>query len=164
MAQLYFAVLLVVVLLLFVTKSKVRRVVADPTQQAVLNRLMTRMEGLVEYLRIVNDPLTDRLVTSFTKRRPKLVNTNERAGFSYDKGKVIGVCLGDMSSGDNGEEYENELFYVMLHEMAHIGTGKWGHTKEFWHLFELLQHYAIDAELYTDVHFTSTVCGERLVV
>lgn len=152
---------LVVVALVVFSRRADRRVAETPEQRATLDRLSRRMQELVEYLRIVQDPLMSRLVARFDRGVPRLRHTEERAGYSENKGEVVGLCLSDMASKEQSK-YENELFYVLLHELAHIGTAEYGHTDEFWALFETLRGYAKDADLLEPVTAHSEVCGEKL--
>lgn len=60
-------------------------------------------------------------------------------GYTINKGESIGLCL---------EDNENALFFVTLHELAHIITKDYGHPPEFWKNFEFLVKHAVEQGLY----------------
>ena len=59
--------------------------------------------------------------------------------YSINKGEEIVFCL---RSGKNGELHDiNELMYVAIHEIAHVGCPEIGHTPLFKNInIELLKH------------------------
>jgi hypothetical protein len=65
--------------------------------------------------------------------------------YTVNKGEHIYMCIRD----DNRIIDENTIFFVALHELAHIMTISTGHTKEFWTNFRLILKYAIASGLYS---------------
>ena len=63
----------------------------------------------------------DEALIIFTERK-----TNKDIGYTLNKGDKIGLCI---------EDDENTLFFVVLHELAHIITPEFGHTTLFWDNF-----------------------------
>lgn len=65
--------------------------------------------------------------------------------FTLNKRKIV-LCL----KKNNGKEMvdENTLFFVLLHEIAHIMTVSVGHEPEFWNNFKFLLAHAISFNLY----------------
>lgn len=60
-------------------------------------------------------------------------------GYTLNKGDVVGLCI---------EDDENTLFFVLLHELAHIITKEYGHPKSFWDNFEFLIKQSIKIGIY----------------
>lgn len=133
-------------------------------QRIVLRRLTQMTHEFVRYLEMVQDPLMLRLLNTMHNKRPVLRHTAERAGFTDNKGDVVAICLNDVTEENvQDDQYINELFYVVLHELAHMSTSSWGHGSEFWNAFELVRRHASDAGLLHPLRSsTSAVCGERL--
>lgn len=148
-----------------------RVVVLSSAQSEALRRVTERAEAFLEYLRLVGDPATDRLLRTVTRDKPlTLRHTDERAGYTDNKGDVIAVCVRDAADAPELAEddaYINRLFYVVLHELAHVNVSSWGHGPEFWASFELLRRHALDAEILRELRLrgtsTPTICDEALV-
>lgn len=62
---------------------------------------------------------------------------------------------------------ENTLFYVVLHELAHVMSDDVGHTKQFGHNFQFLLTSAIKYKLWTFVDYRRQpveYCGTALTI
>lgn len=73
----------------------------------------------------------------------------------------IGLCL----RSSNGDFHElNKLFFVLLHELAHMMSESIGHTEEFWNNFKLLLRISIENGLYQKMNVDQSnpteYCGE----
>ena len=60
-------------------------------------------------------------------------------GYTINKGDKIGLCIDDD---------ENTLFFVVLHELAHVVTKSYGHDEKFWKNFEFLIKQSIKLNIY----------------
>ena len=60
------------------------------------------------------------LLSGYTKPKSEL-------GYNVNKGGEIGLCL----DGDS-----NQIFHVLLHELAHSTVGEYSHSEEFWNNFK----------------------------
>lgn len=70
-----------------------------------------------------------------------------KGGPSYLKGKnIIFICL--RKNKDEFETNINGLYFVIIHELAHIITKTYGHTKEYWRNNKLVLNTAIKYNLY----------------
>lgn len=67
--------------------------------------------------------------------------------YTVEKGKRIYLCLREKDSSDRFID-ENTLFFVILHELAHVMTKSIGHTDEFWDNFRGLLRKAIKLGYY----------------
>lgn len=82
----------------------------------------------------------------------KAVLSEARQGSKYtsytvNKGTVIHMCLREKDESNNMID-ENTLFFVALHELAHVMTVSIGHTEEFWNNFKYLLKQAIKLGYY----------------
>ena len=87
----------------------------------------------------------------------------KEAAYSINKGERIGICLRDKKTGEI--ENENEMFFVLIHELAHIMTDAYKHNQQFWKNMSLLIENAIEAKLYNYVNYKSKptmYCGHLI--
>ena len=109
-------------------RAKLQRYIADVHQQynsPAVRRLKKRF----------------RAVLSETRPKPTGGGGRPLTSYTIDKGKEIHMCIRDADGGRITRE--NTLFFVALHELAHIMTVSVGHTEEFWSNFRQLLKYAI---------------------
>ena len=72
--------------------------------------------------------LHKRIVISFFKKGI----LSSSIGYNINKGEEIGICL---------DGTPNDMFHVLLHELAHSTVSEYSHSKEFWGNFkELCEH------------------------
>lgn len=87
---------------------------------------------------------------------------NNEAAYSINKGERIGICL----RKKNGNfENTNTMFFVLMHELAHIMSTKYAHDKEFWDNFALLIQAAQECNVYNYQNYDenpSSYCGHRI--
>lgn len=81
--------------------------------------------------------------------------------FTLNKGSFVALCV-----KNNKEIHDiNTLMYVLLHELAHVGSKSNGHTREFTKFFKFLVGTAIKLELYKYIDYTMqpiNYCGMEL--
>lgn len=79
--------------------------------------------------------------------------------YSVNKGESIVLCLRshrtiqEVAEGKRALIDENTLFYVVIHELAHVMSESVGHTEEFGQNFKFLLSNAIKWKLYTFVDY-----------
>lgn len=89
-----------------------------------------------------------------TKLRLRESSTNE-VGYTLNK-EEIGLCI---------EDNDNALFFITVHELAHVITPEYGHTEKFWKNFEILLKQAIKIGLYQYKDYNNnptTYCNEKI--
>ncbi len=93
-------------------------------------------------------------------------NIPERSGgdtsYVIDKGDVFAMCLRDPTKNNKIDEKMNDLIFVLLHEIAHLGTDSWGHDESFWNNFKFILQEAVEAGIYKSVNYKkvgSPYCG-----
>lgn len=68
--------------------------------------------------------------------------------YTVNKGSSIHMCVRERDE-QNRLVDSNTLFFVALHELAHVMTKSIGHTDEFWNNFRYLLRHAIRSGYYT---------------
>ena len=66
-------------------------------------------------------------------------DNDKNIGYTINKGDSIGLCIDDD---------ENTLFFIVLHELAHVITKSYGHDDLFWKNFEFLIKESIKLNIY----------------
>jgi hypothetical protein len=80
--------------------------------------------------------------------------------YALNKGELVALCLRDPLTGElQGEEL---LFFVHLHELAHLAVEAEGHPPEFWQTFRWLLEEAEASGVYKSPDFEAAparYCG-----
>jgi hypothetical protein len=76
---------------------------------------------------------------------------NKELGYNTNKGYEIGLCLDGTS---------NQVFHVLLHELAHSTVKEYDHNKEFWQNFKELREIAASHGLYQAITGSQPFCGK----
>ena len=107
--------------------------------------------------------ISDNEMVERIKKRYKPTRTSEGVvdkrytSYTINKGEEIIMCL---RSRDSDELYDkNKLMYVMLHELAHIGSLTKNHNEEFRNNFDYLLAEAQKHGLYTPINQQFDYCG-----
>ena len=73
--------------------------------------------------------------------------------YTINKGDAMYICLRQKADPTKFEN-ENVIFFVMLHECAHIANyNGWGHDERFWTVFKFLLQEAVEAGVYSPVDY-----------
>ena len=78
---------------------------------------------------------------------------SDDVGYNINKGGEIGLCLDGTA---------NDMFHVLIHELAHTVTKKYSHNKEFWSNYNQLKDLCIKLKIYTDIPGKRKFCGEYI--
>lgn len=131
----------------------------------LLARTTKKLNALVYHMK---KNLPDNKITKLLKERynPKKIQetlpTSEHTAYSENKGEKLAFCLDKNKDGSGKLIDENTLMFVALHELAHIGTEKVGHTDEYWQNFKFLIEQAKEIGLYDPVDYAKNpkkYCG-----
>lgn len=86
------------------------------------------------------------LLTFFEKRYGEV-------GYNVNKGIEIGICI----DGD-----PNEVFHVLIHELAHSISKRYDHSKAFWKNYDELKDFCIDLGIYEEIKEKTKFCGKHV--
>lgn len=75
-------------------------------------------------------------------------------GYNSNKGAEIGICI---------DGTVNQVFHVLLHELAHCTVEEYSHSTEFWDNYTNLKNQAISLGIYTNIDEITPFCGKRIV-
>lgn len=106
---------------------------------------------LREHLRETNDEKFHMLkrcipITGFTYM-------NNAVGYNTNKGGEIAVCL---------DGTVNQIFHVLIHELAHCTVREYNHSKEFWDNYIELRDICVQLGIYEKISIRTTFCGEHV--
>lgn len=118
-----------------------------------LNEVKRRYKVLREYLKNNNGPskfeTLSRQVPLTCFRR----GGGDDVGYNINKGGEIGLCL---------DGTPNDMFHVLIHELAHTVTKTYTHDEEFWNNYNQLKDICIKLKIYTDIPGKRKFCGEYI--
>ena len=134
----------------------------------LLDYFHSKNKELVTYLKThaSSDKRMRRIVDKLDSGSPPTMREVEsyldETAYSENKGDVIAICLDDFH---RGKEPLNDAYFVMLHELAHVGNDSWGHDDSFWECFSHLLSHATAAGLYKWQDYSespSSLCGKAI--
>ena len=74
-------------------------------------------------------------------------------GYNTNKGYEIGICVDGTS---------NEMFHVLLHELAHSTVKEYDHSDVFWNNFAELREIASELGIYETIPRHTKFCGKYI--
>lgn len=74
-------------------------------------------------------------------------------GYNVNKGFELGVCI-------DGEV--NEVFHVLLHELAHCTVDEFDHSVEYWNNYIELRDVALRLGIYDKIPEKTPFCGKEV--
>ena len=74
-------------------------------------------------------------------------------GYNTNKGQEIGICL---------KGGVNEIFHVLLHELAHSTVKEYSHSKKYWKNFKELREMATSLGIYDEIPDRTAFCGRHI--
>ena len=144
------------------------RDMADKQQAAdLLARIRIKMGNMMTHLekKFPNKPQIQRLVQNFRANPERILEATpdaEHTSYSVNKGEKVHLCLRHREGQNESLVDENVMFFVSLHEMAHMITSSIGHGQDFWNNFGFLLREAEQQGFYKHQDFKSqpvTYCG-----
>lgn len=75
-------------------------------------------------------------------------------GYNVNKGTEIGLCI---------DGTVNDIFHVLLHELAHCTVDEYSHSKHFWGKFDTLKKEAISIGIYENINTRTPFCGKHIM-
>jgi len=142
----------------------------------MLSEIKTRLKKLVDYVdkrcdKNINSERA-KFISPYNKTIKNKFNfilfrestdSSKFTSYSINKGEEIVFCL--RSIPDNKLHDINELMYVAIHEIAHVGCPEIGHTPLFKKINLELLKYAMDCDVYRYKNYNSMpeqYCGIQL--
>lgn len=83
------------------------------------------------------------------------------AAYTVNKGDQMRICVRDEKS-DNLFENENDMMFVLIHELAHLMSKSYGHNLEFKKNFSIITRIAVELGIYDYIDYQknpTNFCG-----
>lgn len=109
-----------------------------------------RYQILVDHIRESEVP------EKFKVLENQVVITGRRGGdlgYNVNKGFEIGICL---------DGTPNDMFHVLLHELAHSTVEEYTHSEQFWKNFGELKDMSVKLGIYERINQRKKFCGEYI--
>jgi hypothetical protein len=114
-----------------------------PELTEVKRRYAILIKNCPEEFKILRKPI---IITAFRKRFGEI-------GYNVNKGCEIGLCI---------DGTPNQIFHVLIHELAHSTVEVYSHDYEFWKNFEKLKQLCIDLDIYETIPDKTPFCGKTV--
>ena len=133
---LFLVLLVIVTLIVLYTKE-------PPELTEVKRRYAILIKNCPDEFKILRKPI---IITAFRKRFGEV-------GYNVNKGCEIGICI---------DGTPNQIFHVLIHELAHSTVKVYSHDSEFWHNLEKLKQVCIDLGIYETILEKTPFCGKTV--
>lgn len=78
---------------------------------------------------------------------------DDTVGYNTNKGAEIAVCL---------DGNPNEIFHVLIHELAHCTVDEYSHSEKFWDNYIELRDMCVDLGIYEKIPERTKFCGQHI--
>ena len=135
----------------------------------VLKQLHDKNERLIMLLKksiYNNEKNVKRLFNNWSGiiKEKELRMKKEVLAYNTNKGDKINICLTDPNTNKAILDI-NSMYFVFMHELAHVMTNDYSHNEEFWKNFRFLITFSIDNNLYKYVNYNKNptlFCGYEI--
>ena len=79
--------------------------------------------------------------------------SGNEVGYNVNKGYEIGICV---------DGTPNQMFHVLLHELAHTTVKSYEHTEEFWKNLKHLKEHCSRLGIYEEIPTHTGFCGKYI--
>ena len=126
-----------------------------------LEYFKNELQKVVDYCKNNNLPTQEDANRMFERFKSTKFNEtptkDSSAAYVVNKGQELRVCL-------KGED-DNDIMFVLLHELAHIMSKSYGHNEEFKNNMDFLVKLAAELGIYKPVDYSKTpinYCGTKI--
>ena len=148
----------------FDNKNYLVRNEKDKEEAAILLSKLNKLSLIFIKKLLIKYPNNEKIKRLAENYKPnKIHETNKMSPFSsytLNKGEHIHLCLRDKTTNEF-EDY-NTLVYVLVHELGHLMTLKYGHHEQYWQNFLFLLENAVEFNMYKYVNYKESpvrYCG-----
>lgn len=78
---------------------------------------------------------------------------NGTVGYNTNKGQEIALCL---------DGTPNEIFHVLIHELAHCTVEEYSHSDDFWANYIELRDICVNLGIYEKIPERTKFCGQHI--
>jgi hypothetical protein len=135
--------ILLFILLVILCIASIMTVQEPPNFTEVKRKYAILREQVPEKFKVLKKQI---LLVGYTKKKHEL-------GYNTNKGYEICLCL---------DGTVNQIFHVLLHELAHSTVEEYDHSTQFWQNFKELREFAVQIGIYTPVTTSEKFCGKYI--
>ena len=136
------------------TKYLVRNLKDSKKAADMLQEIVDKLKYLINYIishKSYYKDINKQYIDTINQRFDSIVfrestSKNKYTSYSVNKGEEIVVCL--RSKKTHELHNINEILYVVIHEIAHVGCPEIGHTPLFNQINKRLLEYAVECGVY----------------
>jgi len=136
-------ILLVVLSIASITTTREPQNFTEVKRKYAVLREYIRTNQVPEKFKVLTKQI---LLVGYTKKKHEL-------GYNTNKGYEICLCL---------DGTVNQIFHVLLHELAHSTVDEYEHSTQFWQNFKELREIAVQIGIYTPVTTSEKFCGKYI--
>ena len=81
------------------------------------------------------------------------ISMNGTVGYNTNKGQEIAICL---------DGTPNEIFHVLIHELAHCTVDEYSHSDAFWSNYIELRDMCVELGIYDKIPERTKFCGQHI--
>lgn len=81
------------------------------------------------------------------------ISMNGAVGYNTNKGQEIAICL---------DGTPNEIFHVLIHELAHCTVEEYSHSDAFWSNYIELRDMCVELGIYDKIPERTKFCGQHI--
>ena len=134
-------ILLIINVLLFINTREPRE----------LSEVREKYRTLREHLKDTNNQKFKMLCKEIPITAHRRMNGS--IGYNVNKGNDIGLCI-------DGEP--NEIFHVLIHELAHSTVDEYSHSKDYWTNFKKMRDMCVQLGIYKEIPNKTKFCGKHI--
>ena len=126
-------------------------ILSQTREPPVFTEVKEKYRILREHIRDTRHPKFQMLVRCIPLTGLKRMN--DTVGYNTNKGHEIAVCLDGMP---------NEIFHVLIHELAHCTVEEFSHSEKFWNNYIELRDMCVQLGIYEKIPERTKFCGQHI--
>ena len=139
---------MILFLILLLVNAYILHTTIEPRE---FTEVKEKYKTLRDHLRETNNEKFHMLVRPIPITGRKVMT--ESVGFNVNKGSEITICL---------DGNTNEIFHVLIHELAHSTVEEYSHSERFWANYNELMEICIQIGIYQKIIEKTEFCGQHV--
>lgn len=126
-------------------------ILSQTREPPVFTEVKEKYQTLRQHIEDTQNPKFEMLVRCIPLTGIKRMNGT--VGYNTNKGQEIALCL---------DGTPNEVFHVLIHELAHCTVDEYSHSEEFWNNYIELRDMCINLGIYEKIPERTKFCGQHI--
>ena len=135
-------------ILLIVVNALILSMIREPH---VFTEVKEKYKTLRQHLESTQHPKFEMLISCIPLTGIRRMNNT--VGYNTNKGQEIALCL---------DGTPNEVFHVLIHELAHCTVHEYSHSEEFWNNYIELRDMCVKLGIYEKIPERTKFCGQHI--